>query len=59
MLFEGEYLNGVKWIGKFEEYYGGKLVLEGEYINGKIWNRKGKHYDSNGCLNLKENILMD
>ena len=44
MIFEGEYLNGVKWNGKGKVYseYNGKLIFEGEYLNGK---RIRKEYD--------------
>ena len=38
LIFEGEYLNGVK-NGKGKEYfYNGRLKYEGEYLNGKKWN---------------------
>ena len=35
-MFEGEYLNGLRWNGKGKEFdYDGKLIFEGEYLNGK------------------------
>ena len=40
MIFEGEYLNGVK-NGKGKEYDDkGNIIFDGEYLNGKKW--KGK-----------------
>ena len=39
MIFEGEYLNGMK-NGKGKEYEG-KLIFEGEYLNG-MRNGQGK-----------------
>ena len=45
LLFEGEYLNGIK-NGKGKEYNeNGILLFEGEYLNGKRWNGKIKDYD--------------
>ena len=44
-LFEGEYLNGIRWNGKGKEYYDNdndKIKFEGEYLDGK---RNGKMYD--------------
>ena len=36
LIFEGEYLNGLK-NGKGKEYdYDGKLKFEGEYLNGEL-----------------------
>ena len=49
LIYEGEYLNGIK-NGKGKEYQYGKLIYEGEYLNGKR-NRKGKEY-SNKNINL-------
>ena len=47
LIFEGEYLNGEKWNGKANVYYGnGILSFEGEYLKGK--KLKGKEYDWNG-----------
>ena len=41
LIFEGEYLNGIRWNGKGKEYYdNGKIRFEGEYLNGKKWNGK-------------------
>ena len=34
LKFEGEYLNGDKWKGKFKEYHQNELVFEGEYLDG-------------------------
>ena len=38
LIFEGEYLNGKKWTGKYYEYNEdtNELILECEYLNGKI-----------------------
>ena len=47
-LFEGEYLNGIRFNGKGKEYYDNdKIKFEGEYLNGK---RNGKMYDLGGKL---------
>ena len=43
LIFEGEYLNGVK-NGRGKEYEVGSLIFEGEFLNGKIWNGIGKEY---------------
>ena len=44
LIFEGEYLNGIR-NGKGKEYYpNGKLKFEGEYLNGKRTG-KGIKYD--------------
>ena len=49
MIFEGEYLNGIR-NGKGKEYHNyGKIKFEGEYLNGKR-NGKGKKYDYKGNL---------
>ena len=57
LLFEGEYLNGIK-NGKGREYYDdGLLIFEGEYINGKR-NGKAKEYDNNPeSFNLNQLIF--
>ena len=51
MVFEGEYLNGERWIGKGKEFclYLDQLMFEGEYLNGKR-NGKCLEYDGNGNL---------
>ena len=47
LIFEGEFLNGIK-NGKGKEYDSyGKLIFEGEYKNGKR-NGNGKEYIDNG-----------
>ena len=47
MIFEGEYLNGIR-NGKGKDYYkNGKLEFEGEYLNGKR-NGSGKEYNDDG-----------
>ena len=44
LIFEGEYLNGLR-NGKGKEYnYDGKLLFKGEYLNGKKWNGNGQEY---------------
>ena len=49
LLFEDEYLNGLR-NGKGKEYNdNGELRFEGEYLNGLI-NGKGKEYDYDGNL---------
>ena len=48
--FEGEYLEGNSWNGKYKEYYDVDnhiLKFEGEYINGKL-NGIGKEYNEKG-----------
>ena len=49
LLFEGEYLNGLRNGKGKEYYYNGKLKYEGNYLNGQI-NGKGKEYNDNGKL---------
>ena len=50
LIFEGEYLNGLK-NGKVKEYdYNDNLLFEGEYLNGVQWNGKGKTFDDSGKL---------
>ena len=46
MIYEGEYLNGLK-NGKGKEYNGnhGKLEFDGEYLNGRKWEGKITKYD--------------
>ena len=45
LIFDGEYLKGVKLKGKGKEYFNNdKLKFEGEYNNGKIWNGRGYNY---------------
>ena len=43
LIFEGEYINGIK-NGKGKEYVNGILIFEGEYMNGKKSGR-GKEYN--------------
>ena len=45
LIFEGEYLNGIKK-GTGVEYKNGQIIFEGEYLNGKR-NGKGKEYYDN------------
>ena len=41
MIFEGEYINGIR-CGKGKEFDDkGSLIFEGEYLNGKKWNGNG------------------
>ena len=48
LIYEWDYLVGIKWKGKGKEYYdNGKLKFEGEYLNGKRWNGKGFNIDGN------------
>ena len=50
LAFNGEYLNGKKWNGKFKEYYyDGEIQFDGEYINGEI-NGMAKEYNCDGNL---------
>ena len=58
LIYEGEYLNGVK-NGKGKEYnFIGKLEFEGEYLNGKR-NGKGKEYYNNGQLKFEGEYKND
>ena len=43
LIFEGQYLNGIR-NGKGIEYYYDKILYDGEYLNGKR-NGKGKEYN--------------
>ena len=45
LIYEGEYLNGVKSV-KGKEYLKGKIKYEGEYLNGER-NGKGKEFKYN------------
>ena len=47
LKFEGEFLNGKYWNGKFKEYENGYLKCEGEFINGR---KIGKEYEYSGKL---------
>ena len=53
LFFEGEYLNGKRWIGKgkeYKKYYdNSKIIFKGEYLNGER-NGKGKEYYFTGDL---------
>ena len=51
LIFEGEYLNGLR-NGKGKEFDSkGEIKFEGEYLDGKIWNGNGKDLE---LLNLAE-----
>ena len=57
LIFEGNYLNGIRWNGKGKKYNNyGKLTFEGVYINGKK-NGKGKKYNKNGNLIFEGDYL--
>ena len=69
-MFEGEYLNGIKWNGKGKEFDNDENILfEGEYLNGKRWNGKsyanGKIYElnnGNGIIieyNKKDGLILE
>ena len=48
IIFEGEYINGIK-NGKGKKYYdNGNLKFDGKYLNGKKWDGKG--YNRKGDL---------
>ena len=50
LIFEGEYLNGIR-NGNCKEYdYNGNIIFEGEYKNGEKWNGIFKKYDSKNRL---------
>ena len=54
LLYEGEYLNGLK-NGKGKEYYlHGKIKFEGEYLNDKKWEGKGYDTMNNVVYELKD-----
>ena len=47
LLYEGEFLNGIR-NGKGKEYDENKhLIFEGQYLKGRRWNGKGYNYDGN------------
>ena len=47
-MFDGEYLNGKKWKGKFYDHQG-KLIFDGEKISTHL-KRRGKEYNDKGEL---------
>ena len=50
MIFDGEYLNGKKWKGKYKDYINNSsIIFESEYLNGEI-NGKGKEYYYNNLI---------
>ena len=55
MIFEGEYLNGMK-NGKGKEYEG-KLIFEGEYLNG-MRNGQGKRIQKIWLFRIWRKILI-
>ena len=58
LVFEGEYLRGIK-NGKGKEYYeNGKLKFEGNYLKGKK-NGQGKEYNKYGLLKFEGEYLND
>ena len=56
LMFEGEYLKGLKNGKAKEYYYNGNLTFEGEYLNGKR-NGKGKEYYFDGVLMFEGEYL--
>ena len=51
-------MKGKRRNGKeYDDFYG-KLEYEGEYLNGE-YNGKGKQYNKNGNLYMKENFWME
>ena len=57
LIFEGEYYDGQRWKGIFNEYYiSGILKFEGEYKNGEI-NGRAKEYDVDGELKFEGEYL--
>ena len=50
-IYEGEYLNGIKWNGKERQYFNesGYILYEGEYLNGQRWNGKGIEFSKMPC----------
>ena len=53
LIYEGEYLNGVR-NGKGKEYTNrGNLIFEGEFLNGKKWNGNGRQGDHSSYLVYK------
>jgi len=45
LVYEGEYSNGKKLLGKEYDKYG-ELIFEGEYLNGEKWKGKGIEYNN-------------
>ena len=56
MEYEGEYLNGKRWIGKLYDKKG-YLRFDGEFLNGQIWNGKAKEYYQFGKLFFDGNYI--
>ena len=52
LIFEGEYLDGKKWTGKYYEYDEdtNELIFECEYLNGKIEGQVKEYNKHNGQL---------
>ena len=53
LLYEGEFLNGIR-NGKGKEYDENKhLIFEGQYLKGRRWNGKGYDYNNNLAYEIK------
>ena len=53
IIFEGKYLKGKRWIGKYKIYnYSYKLIFKSQYINGEI-NGDAKEYYDDGSLKFE------
>ena len=51
MIFQGEYINGVKYGKEFDT--NGNVVFKGEYSDGERFNGKGKEFYTNGKLKFE------
>ena len=56
MIFQGEYINGVKYGKEFDIH--GNVVFKGEYFNGKRFNGRGKEFYSDGKLKFEGDYIM-
>ena len=43
-------------IGKLYDVFSGELEFEGVFLKGKKWNGKGKCYNENFIIYMKENF---
>ena len=57
IIFEGEYMNGLK-NGNGKEYNtNGNIIFEGKYLNGKKWTGKGYDINNNIIYELVKSFL--
>ena len=56
LIYNGSYLNCIKWEGKIEEYEEGKIIFEGNYKGGKL---DGIFKEYKGGILIIEGIYKD